>query len=215
MSTFRLYAPLTLYILVFVVGLIRWSRLDRCQRLIIWYELLCISTTLGLELLRTQPAQSLILVHIHAPVRTLLFAEMFASATTSSRLRITLRGLALAYLAFWVGWWAVFGIGSLSTFSAPVFHINTAVNLLLALAGLAEMSREFRVPLTSQAAFWLATGLMLDAALSLIFFPAREWLLAHRRELLLLFTAFHASWVMVTHGLFGKALLCPPRTRSS
>jgi len=215
MSILRLYAPLAIYAALLCLGLIRWKRLDPSQKLIPAYEGVCIATTLGIEVLKATHVNTTILVHVFSPIQTLLFGEMFAQAAGSLRVKRWLRGVAIGYGLFWLGWLAILGVGSFLSYSIPVFHIHTIVNLLLALTCLAERSREYRITLTSQAAFWLAAGLLLDSARCLIFYPVRDWLITNRFQILVLFNGFHAVWVIITHLLYGKALLCPPRMRSS
>jgi hypothetical protein len=210
-----LYAPLALYFALLAMGAIRWRRLDTEQKLIPVYEALCIATTLGIEVLKACHVSVTLLVHVFSPLQTLLFGEMFAHGTSSRRFRLTIRCVVAGYLLFWLTWLVLRGGASFQSYRTPVFHVHTIANLLLALSALGERSREYRIPLTSQATFWLASGLLLDSALCLIFYPVRDWLIANRFQVLLLFSGFHASWVMLTHLLFGKALLCPPRMRSS
>jgi len=215
MSILRLYAPLAIYAALLALGWIRWKRLDPVQRFIPAYEGLCIATTLGIEVLKAYQVNTTILVHVFSPIQTLLFGEMFARAAGSPKVKRWLRGVALGYGLFWLGWLLILGVASFQSYSIPVFHIHTIVNLALALICLAERSREYRISLTSQAAFWLAAGLLLDSALCLIFYPVRDWLISNRFQVLVLFSGFHAVWVIITHLFYGKALLCPPRMRSS
>ena len=152
----RLYAPLAIYAALLLLGSLRWRRLDAGQRLLPVYEGLCIATTLGIEVLKAQHANTTVLVHVFSPVQTLLFGEMFAQACDSLFVKRALRILAIGYGLFWLGWLVLLGPSSFQSYSIPVFHIHTVANLLLALASLAERSRDYRTALTSQAAFWIA-----------------------------------------------------------
>jgi hypothetical protein len=210
-----LYAPIAVYVGLLGLGLFRWKRIDSSQRLIPLYEGICIATTLGIELLKALHLSPSFLVHVFSPVQTLLFGEVFAQSVGSIKVRRWLRGLAYGYLLFWLVWVGTNGMDGFGTYRNPVFHIHTTIDLLLALICLAERSLDYRTTLTSRATFWIASGFLLDSALCLVLYPARDWLQFNRPDILNMFNASRAVLVMVTHVLYGKALLCPPRTRSS
>lgn len=206
------YAPLLLYGVVLSVAVGRWKRLDACQRLIPVYSGLCILTTLGIEGLRLLSLRPTILTHVFPPLQTLIFAGMFARATPHPRRPSVLLRVATVNLGVWL---AIIPWVDLTSFKGPSFHLHVALNLVMALYCLAERGEETDRPLADQAAFWLAFGLLLDASQILIHYPARDWLHAHHRALLLVLVQVRAIVVMFTHLLFWKALRCPPRTLPS
>lgn len=204
-----LYAPLLLYGALLTLGVRRWSSLGSDQRLIPVFEGLCLVVTLGIELhkhLRIGPSP---LSHAFLPVSTLLIAEIFARSMTNPLWQKGFRLVAVVNLATWVLWGP---FQDLHSFAGPSFHVHTALKLLLPLACLAELSRDAETSLLERPVFWVAAGVLIEAAANLIHYPARDWLWDYRRDLFLLFVGIRAIVVIFTHLLFGMALLCPAQT---
>lgn len=185
------------------MGCLRWRRLGRAGRWLVFYLLLCAFTTLGLEAYALAGRKNWALIHLFAPVQLAAFAWIYAEWTprwAGAIFKLAAAGFAVACLV-------LLPSADLGRFSGPTFHVQTLLLMGFSLALLCHLAVQVEVPLLEHPGAWVAAGVLCDMAVSLVLYAGRDWLLAHAAAWAMWLSLGRSGVVALSYLFFLRALL--------